>query len=122
MAQTRHSHVHAISCGLAAYPGDPATPQAIAAARRYGADLTQHRARRVTKYILEEADVILCMTRQQKQMLLKFAPDQKEKVFCLCDRDITDPFGGDRTVYENVAEEIFHEVGRILDQEEKQEL
>lgn len=120
MAQTRHSPVRAISCGLAAYPGDPAMPQAIAAVKTYGVDLTRHRARKITKYILEEADVIFCMTQRHKEMLLKMAPDQEEKLHCLCQRDIPDPFGKDQAEYEIVARELFHAIDRILEQEAKE--
>ncbi len=118
LAKAQHWNVRAISCGIAAFSGDPPTPQAAVAARRYGADLTGHRARPLTWHIVEEADAVYCMTQQQKAALLKVVPDAAGKVFCLAERDISDPFGGSVAVYEKTAAEIADALVRLLSQEE----
>jgi len=45
LAEEKGWSIQAVSCGLAAFPGDPAAPYAVEAARKYGADLTMHRSR-----------------------------------------------------------------------------
>ena len=117
MAQARGKKTRAISCGLAAFPGDPATPQAVEAARMYGADLTTHRSRQVTLYDLEAADMICCMTRQHQEALHRFAPELSQKITCLAQEDIADPFGGDLGVYRRAAKQIADAVEQRMTQE-----
>ena len=120
MAKRQNKAVQAASCGLAAFAGDAATPQAVAAAAHYGADLTKHRARPVSRYLLERADAVYCMTRQHKATLCAAAPEAAEKVFCLAEQDITDPFGGTAAVYEKTAAQIAAAVERLLRREAQQ--
>ncbi|MGI6498647.1 MAG: low molecular weight protein arginine phosphatase [Oscillospiraceae bacterium] len=117
MAKEQGWNLRAISCGLAAFSGDPPTEQAAEAARRYGADLKGHRARPLTARLVDGADVVYCMTRQQKRTLLGAVPEADGKVFCLAEEDISDPFGGSRAVYEQTAEEIARSLVRLLRQE-----
>jgi len=54
--------VTVVSAGIAAYPGQPATPEAVAALEKQGIDLSGHRARLLTPQMIKEADLILTMT------------------------------------------------------------
>ncbi|QGP91774.1 Protein-arginine-phosphatase [Neomoorella glycerini] len=71
------------SAGLAAREGDPATPQAIQAVAAMGIDLQDHRARQVTGALVEEAGLILTMTRAHKEYLLRLYPEARGKTFTL---------------------------------------
>lgn len=71
------------SAGLAAREGDPATPEAIQALAAMGINLQDHRARQVTGALVEDADLILTMTRSHKEFLLQFYPAARGKTFTL---------------------------------------
>ncbi len=75
--------VQVMSAGLAALPGEPASSGACEAMRRDGIDLSNHRAKQLTKKMVEEADLILTMTASQKRHLLEIYPMSAGKVFVL---------------------------------------
>ncbi|MFZ5641332.1 MAG: low molecular weight protein arginine phosphatase, partial [Bacillota bacterium] len=53
-----------ISAGLAAWPDQPASHQAVETLRETGVDITLHRARQVSAELVQKADLILTMTGQ----------------------------------------------------------
>ena len=61
-ALARSRGIDAVSAGIMVYPGSPATPEAVRAAKRHGADLTQHQAQPVTEELLKKADQVWVMT------------------------------------------------------------
>lgn len=71
------------SAGLAAAEGAPPTPEAVDAVAELGADLTGHRARRLTPEMVEQADLILTMTREHNQAVLRQVPQAEGKVYTL---------------------------------------
>lgn len=79
----RKAELQVISAGLAAVEGAPATPEAIQAAGELGADLRGHRARHLTPELVEQADLILTMTREHKQEILRRMPQARGKVYTL---------------------------------------
>ena len=95
----------ALSAGLYALPGAPATPQAVRAAARRGADLTGHRARMVTEEMMAAADRVLAMTEDHARALMDRFPRYAGKVSVLFPA-IPDPYGGDDGVYEACARAI----------------
>jgi protein-tyrosine-phosphatase len=71
------------SAGLYAQPGAPASPEAVAAMREYGVDLSTHRARRVERADLQAAALILTMTAGHKEQLVADYPEVRDKVHVL---------------------------------------
>lgn len=71
------------SAGLAAYPGDPATPEAVAVLGELGIDHSGHRSRSWTADLLSAHDLILTMERAHKDSILRRYPDAAGKVFTL---------------------------------------
>lgn len=71
------------SAGLTAWPGSPASPEAVEIMRREGINLSSHRARKLTKKDVLEADLVFTMTLSQKDAVLALAPEAKGKVFAL---------------------------------------
>jgi len=127
------SDIDASSAGLAAIDEVPATPHAIEAARAWGIDLSPHRSRRLTPEILDEADLVLCMTPDhvefcqsltadpgRVQLLASYklpAREQYERTWfepliaeagiAIEDDDsILDPFGGSAEAYDACATQI----------------
>ena len=62
------------SAGTAGLEGRPATPEAVEAARERGTDISGHVAREVTEPMVGDADVVVTMTREQREELRAIAP------------------------------------------------
>lgn len=91
------------SAGIFAMTGDEVTPNSVKACERFGVDISAHRARRITEYILDEADKFVCMTYEHAASLSMFVP--QEKIIVL-GGGIPDPFGGDLETYIRCANMI----------------
>ena len=65
------------SAGIFAMTGDEVTPNSVKACERFGVDISTHRARRITEYILDEADKFVCMTQEHAASLSMFVPQEK---------------------------------------------
>lgn len=97
------------SGGIAAYAGDEASVYAMRVMQARGIDISAHRSRRVQYPLLQQADLILCMTASHKETLCGAFPQIREKVFTLgefagTDEDVPDPFGGDLHTYKRTAQ------------------
>ena len=64
LARIPNVSISVMSAGLNATPGRPAHPWAIAAAHEFGISLENHRARPLTAEMVEQADLIFIMDRQ----------------------------------------------------------
>ena len=106
------------SAGLFAMTGDEASINSVKACERFGVDISKHRARRITAYILDETDKFICMTKEHAASLSMYVPSEKVLVL---GNGITDPYGGDietymicansiKTALDNQFEEIITEV------------
>ncbi len=62
------------SAGLAAMDGDCASPQAVEVLRRRGIDLSEHQSRCADQSLLLSADLILTMTNNHAQAILRSLP------------------------------------------------
>ena len=96
--------VECTSCGLSAFTGMPVTDYAVEAAAAYGADISSHRSRPITEYLLSEGDLFVCMTKQHADMLAPYLPPEKLRVL---GDGIPDPFGGTQEDYQNCAAAIY---------------
>ena len=106
-----------LSAGILAGEGAPATPEAIAAAARFGADISDHRTRKLTVELIHQADMIFCMTDVHVAEVLRLAPDSADKVARLGDAlDIPDPIGGGRDAYRDTAGKIDQALQRVFNE------
>lgn len=96
-------NVRIISAGLHANPGHEAHPWMQEAAAGLGISLAAHRAKRLTREMVDQADAVFAMDFQNKAELLTLYPDASEKIYMLSayaegewrDREIPDPYLGD---------------------------
>lgn len=123
-AESRDAHVTVSSAGIYAADGTPASPQSVDAAARRGADLTEHRSKRLGPAALADADLVLAMTSSQlgalrteygRELNVALVTD-----FLPLDHDrhgdsVSDPFGGGQEEYEEVARLLGECVGHVLD-------
>ena len=106
------------SAGLYALDEAPATPHAVEAAGELGADLSTHRARSLTRAMVEEADRIYVMTRSQAEALGHMGADLGGKLDLLepMGEDIADPYGGDAAAYRHARDRIAKAVEARLEE------
>lgn len=95
--------VRIVSAGLHANPGREAHPWMQEAAEGLGISLTSHRAKLLTREMVDHADAIFAMDFQNKAELLTLYPNAAEKIYMLGtyaegpwkDREIPDPYLAD---------------------------
>ena len=111
------------SAGTMAPVGMAPTSNTILTMVERGVDISQHRARLLTKDMVEEADLILVMEEAHRRFVEKFFPSARGKVFLLKaygapeedeEMEVEDPIGGDLEIYRSCCEEIEGEIRRIL--------
>jgi tRNA threonylcarbamoyl adenosine modification protein (Sua5/YciO/YrdC/YwlC family) len=100
------------SAGIAATEGQRASPAVRRLARGWSEgplDLEDHRARKLTSAMIEEASKVFCMEREQREQLLAFFPHRERDVL------LVDPEGGDIPDPAGGSEEEFRRLARRLD-------
>ena len=120
------------SAGIAAQIGDRASENAIeAVAQEWGIDISSHNARPLDKEMVFRSDLILTMTRRQKEVVASLFPDSKSRVFTLKEYisenetdksieeynfalDIIDPYGGTLPAYRQCARDIKQAVDKLV--------
>jgi protein arginine phosphatase len=101
------------SAGTWADDGLPASAYSVDVLAGLGLDLSPHRSRRVERELLAAADLVLCMTRSQREALQVEFPDLAGRIQLLTAMagppyDVADPYGGPRQGYVQMAAEIKH--------------
>lgn len=105
--QLESKGISVASAGSYAMPGSRATPEAIDAVRRLGADLSHHRSQPLSVELIHQSDLIFTMGRGHRQAAVSLVPGASAKVLNLDPTsDIEDPIGGDATLYVKLAEKM----------------
>lgn len=105
-----------LSAGLGATEGMPAAAHAVEVVRNRGGSLQGHRSQRITNRLVDEADVIIAMTRDHRDALLHHMPEAADRVRLLDPQggDVDDPIGADRATYRRTAEAIESHLNHLL--------
>ena len=98
--------IQALSAGLFALSGAPASPGARRAMARRGLSLDSHRSRAVTRTLLEGCDLVVGLTQSHIEQLRMMYPDCRTPLTAFDDPPVTDPYGGDDAAYERAADDI----------------
>ena len=93
------------SAGISAIP-EPASFNARKAVEEAGLSLDAHTARQFTRELAEDADWIVAVSPSHYNAILRIAPEAEAKAGLLCSTGISDPFGGDLSVYRACFAEI----------------
>lgn len=121
MAKDKGWDLEIFSAGVVAWPGAPATEEAIKAVAELEADISGHRARSLDLDLVEKADLILTMTEAHKRQIIDRFPQAREKTFTLteyatsCPGDIPDPIGGPLEVYQACVAQLKGLIEQALD-------
>ena len=108
------------STGTWAVEGRHASEHAITIMAERGVDITDHIARTITAEEVAEADLILVMSREHKQIIHNTWPQYDWKVHRLSEmagkrKDISDPYGGPIREYRACAAVLEDYVDRGLE-------
>lgn len=114
--------VRVLSAGTAAFGGMPASSNAVRVLAEIGVDLSSHRSRLLTPKMIEDADLVVAMTREHRNGILEMAPRAQRKVIVLGeldpardDPDVVDPMGGDEETYRRARREMERLVDLLID-------
>lgn len=102
------------SAGLHAIEGSQANPHAIEAAAEMGIDLTAHRAQTINSDLIDQADIVVVMTKSHRITLKSRFPEAVNKIFLIKSFsqrnggqvDLADPYGGSLVMYKGTRDEI----------------
>lgn len=119
------SNVTVQSAGTGAWEGAPASEGAYLVGLERGLDLSAHRARLITRALVDEADIVLTMSRPHLARVRELGGGGRAHLFGEYAgltghrADIPDPYGGDldeyRATIRTLADLMPAVVGRIAD-------
>ncbi|MBI1966692.1 MAG: low molecular weight protein arginine phosphatase [Gemmatimonadetes bacterium] len=104
--------VEVVSAGTGAWDGAPASEGAYLVGLERELDLSSHRARLLTRELVEQADLILTMARHHRARVDELGGEGRVFVFGeYAGREgdaaeVSDPFGGDLDVYRDTCAEL----------------
>ena len=112
LAQRGIDGLDVASAGTGAWDGAPVSEGAYLVGLERGLDLSAHRARLLTRELVEEADLILTMARHHRARVDELGGEGH--VFVLGEyagregdaAEVSDPFGGDLEVYRDTCVEL----------------
>lgn len=109
------------SAGIAAYDGDGPSNNAILAMDKLKIDISDYISSQLHLDLVENADVILAMTKYHKDSIIKRFPNSLNKIYLLNEyafgtkEDIEDPYGGNLGHYEKARDEIYIALEKIVE-------
>ena len=110
------------SAGIGTYNGITASNEAVEVMKERGIDISGHIGRRLTKDMIDRADLILAMEDFQIDYILDLQPDAKNRTFLvkkfknpehLKNPNIPDPIGKPKEVYEECLLTIKEQTERL---------
>jgi len=112
LAQRGIDGLEVASAGTGAWDGAPVSEGAYLVGLERGLDLSAHRARLLTRELVEEADLVLTMARHHRARVDERGGETH--VFVLGEyagregdaAEVSDPFGGDLEVYRDTCVEL----------------
>jgi protein-tyrosine-phosphatase len=109
------------SAGTGAWDGAPASEGAYLVALERGLDLSGHRARLLTREIVEDASLILTMARHHRARVHELGGEGRVHVLGEYvgkngeEAEVGDPFGGDLEVYRDTCAELEALIATVAD-------
>ena len=125
LRDSRRADVDVLSAGLMMADGMAASYETKKLLADEGIDVSRHRSRRITKDLLNQADIVLVMEGAQEHRILQMHPAVKNRLFLLKefarvdgnDLNIPDPMGRDMRFYENtfgIIKEAVEKVSQVI--------
>jgi len=112
-ARKKIRDIKVLSAGTNSLDGAEPTREAVEVMKRYGIDISGHRAVQLGRDLIEKACLILVMDSRHRDRVLELDPGSRDRVFMLKEfagekgnPELSDPAGQTLAVYENCAAEI----------------
>lgn len=96
--------INVLSAGTFAGRGMPASDSAVLAMRRAGIDISNHASQPVSPALLEQADLILVMSRSHKDFICSLVPTACSRIKLIAESGVADPMGGSDQDYVDCAD------------------
>lgn len=109
-----------ISAGVAAFPGDHASANSIKALQKVGIDLSDHRTRPFTPYLLENTLAIFVMTESHRALLKKSLGDVDTPPILLFRElfegpsEVPDPYGAQLPAYVETRDALAEAIPSLI--------
>jgi len=126
--KSENKEIEVASAGICALEGEPASKNAIIAAKDYDANLTEHRAKVLTKEMITSVEIVLTMTESHKHHIINKYPVAQDKVYNLMEYayldeannlkkklNVPDPYGLSIEAYNECAKEIFEALLKVYE-------
>lgn len=118
-AEKLNIHAEFHSAGIYANKGDAASSNAVVVMREMGINLREHVAVPVTADMINSSDIVLTMTKGQKDTLSLLFPESASKIHLLLEYigengDVMDPFGGDLNTYRECSRKIASAIDKLI--------
>lgn len=113
--------IRVVSAGVAAFPGDRATENAIRALDKVGIELKDHRSRRFSYQLLDESDLVLTMTGSHRDFIRHEFPEDETPVLLFreliqdANPEVPDPCGGPLSEYVETRDSLAEAIPALLD-------
>jgi protein-tyrosine phosphatase len=107
------------SAGLHPMLGEPADPLSLQLMQERGIDISEHRAKGLATWMVNEADLIVTMDQYQKRFIESKYPAAKGKVMRLGEHgnyDIPDPYKQNMYAFRHACHLIAQGVDRLVEQ------
>ena len=95
LMQKQHPNLTVKSAGLSALVGEGADDKAIQVMDEWDVDIRPHRAQQLTQELMQEFDLILCMSKDQEAWIKQNYSSQRGKVYRIghwIDKNVDDPY------------------------------
>jgi len=98
------SDVQVSSAGTYASDGEPPSSYSVQALKEYGLDISEQRSSRLTRALIEDADMIIAMSASHRMFVSQIDATAMVKTELLGEYsnnggDVADPFGGNLDLY-----------------------
>ncbi|MBR5295041.1 MAG: low molecular weight protein arginine phosphatase [Clostridia bacterium] len=102
------------SAGIYAVPGQKIAANAVEILKEYGIQNFQHEAKKCTKEMIDENDLIITVTENHRALLCQlFGNEQKIRTL---PENVGDPFGGDLNTYRATSNAILSGIKKLFEE------
>jgi protein-tyrosine-phosphatase len=121
IASERGIDVEVGSAGTSAWDGSPASDGSLLVGIERGLDLNAHRSRQLTREMVEGSDLIIAMGPHHLERIEALGGEGKAFLLSTyashgeSSRPVSDPMGGDLSIYRTTADELEREIRKVLD-------
>ena len=102
----KQKNIEGVSCssaGLSAFDGEAASEHSIDAMNEIGLDISSHRSRTITRDMLDNTELIVCLSRGHYDALRGFVDEARLRIL---GDGISDPYGMSYARYVRTRDEI----------------